>query len=426
MTLSSPLLAAVPLVAGLMGPALIGATPEPPSRPGRPPAAPAPSPARTPSTGLPSGGPAEPRSGDRGGAVVEHVAARVPADRSRVLGYWTRERMARALPINLLDGVPRGGLLGGGSRGGLLGGVTGRSGLSTAPGLSHGALKLLPRRPPPPARPASAAPESRTADAPVGRAADAPESRTAGAPEGRVAERRHQSARPQLITAGSRWTTGGAVTRTTGRVFMTLRGVDFVCSAGTVRSANRDVVVTAGHCVKDGTGPWAENWTFVPGYREGGGEPFGRYAARRMFVAGPWSRSADDDYDVGMVALTTWADRHVTDAVGAQEIAFNTGRGGQAFGFGYPADPPYTGEHLVYCAGKLRNDPHGQTRDQGLGCDMTAGSSGGPWLSGFDHATGWGTMTSLSSFKYSDDRRTMYGPYFGDTIKTLFTTAERA
>ncbi|MEV0147600.1 MULTISPECIES: hypothetical protein [unclassified Nonomuraea] len=397
MTLSSPLLAAVPLVAGLMGPALIGATPEPPSRPGRPPAAPAPSPARTPSTGLPSGGPAEPRSGDRGGAVVEHVAARMPADQRRVLGYWTRERMARALPINLLDGVPSGGLLGG---------VTGRSGLSTAPGLSHGALKLLP----PPARPALGAPGGRAA----------------GAPGGRAAERRHQSARPQLITAGSRWTTGGAVTRTTGRVFMTLRGVDFVCSAGTVRSANRDVVVTAGHCVKDGTGPWAENWTFVPGYRQGGGEPFGRYAARRMFVAGPWSRSADDDYDVGMVALTTWANRHVTDAVGAQEIAFNTGRGGQAFGFGYPADPPYTGEHLVYCAGKLRNDPHGQTRDQGLGCDMTAGSSGGPWLSGFDHATGWGTMTSLSSFKYSDDRRTMYGPYFGDTIKTLFTTAERA
>ncbi|MBN6053060.1 hypothetical protein JYK22_14065 [Nonomuraea sp. RK-328] len=354
---------------------------------------------------------------------MEHVAARRPADHARVLGYWTRERMARALPIDLLDGV---------SRGGLLGGVTGRSGLTTAPGLSNGALKLLPRpraeagTGPRPGAESGTGPRSRAEPVTGGHGAE----RRAGAVERHAGtgtvERRHQSARPQFITAGSRWTTGGAVTRTTGRVFMTLRGVDFVCSAGTVRSANRDVVVTAGHCVKDGAGPWAENWTFVPGYREGGGEPFGRYAARRMFVAGPWSRSADDDYDVGMVALTTWAGRHVTDTVGAQEIAFNSGRGGQAFGFGYPADPPYTGEHLVYCAGKLRDDPHGQTRDQGLGCDMTAGSSGGPWLSGFDHATGWGTMTSLSSFKYSDDRRTMYGPYFGDTIRTLYTTAERA
>ncbi|GAA2321023.1 hypothetical protein GCM10010149_87530 [Nonomuraea roseoviolacea subsp. roseoviolacea] len=447
MTLSSPLLAAVPLVAGLMGPALIGATPDPARHPGRPPAAPAPAPSSsgTPSTArTPSAG----RAGARPGAVVEHVAARRPADHARVLGYWTRERMARALPIDLLDGVSRGGLLGGSphggplggsSRGGPLGGVTGRSGLTTAPGLSHGALKLLPR--PHAATGTGGHGAERhaggverhtitgAAERPAGTGAAEHPTGTGAAERSagtRAVERRHQSARPQIVTAGSRWTTGGAVTRTTGRVFMTLRGVDFVCSAGTVRSANRDVVVTAGHCVKDGTGPWAENWTFVPGYREGGAEPYGRYAARRMFVAGPWSRSADDDYDVGMVALTTWADRHVTDAVGAQEIAFNTGRGGQAFGFGYPADPPYTGEHLVYCAGKLRDDPHGQTRDQGLGCDMTAGSSGGPWLSGFDHATGWGTMTSLSSFKYSDDRRTMYGPYFGDTIKTLYTAAERA
>uniref|UniRef100_UPI000DE46FD2 trypsin-like serine peptidase n=1 Tax=Nonomuraea lactucae TaxID=2249762 RepID=UPI000DE46FD2 len=248
--------------------------------------------------------------------------------------------------------------------------------------------------------------------------------RRAAAPQRQASGRR--PATPQRTTYGSRWMTGGAVTRTTGRVFMTLKGVDFVCSASTVKSANRDVVVTAGHCVKDGAGQWADNWTFVPGYREGGGHPFGRYAARRMFVAGPWARSADDSYDVGMVALTTWSGRHVADVAGTQDIAFNPARGGHAFGFGFPADPPYNGEHLVYCAGRLRDDPHGETRDQGLGCDMTAGSSGGPWLSGFDHATGTGTLTSLSSFKYSDDHRTMYGPYFGDAVKALFGAAERA
>ncbi|GAA3136749.1 peptidase [Nonomuraea salmonea] len=233
-------------------------------------------------------------------------------------------------------------------------------------------------------------------------------------------------AKPATSTVGSRWITGGQVARTTGRVFLTVAGADFVCSASTVKSANRDVVVTAGHCVKDGSGEWAANWTFVPGYDTAHEHPYGQYTARRMFVAGPWSRSGDDNYDVGMVALATSRGRHVTDVVGAQSIAFNTGRGGQAFGFGYPADPPYDGSHLVYCAGRLKNDPHGQTRDQGLGCDMTAGASGGPWMTSFDTATGRGTITSLSSFKYSDDHRTMYGPYFGDTIKSLFRTAERA
>ncbi|WP_433253666.1 trypsin-like serine peptidase [Streptosporangium sp. CA-135522] len=230
---------------------------------------------------------------------------------------------------------------------------------------------------------------------------------------------RRQAAR----TGGARWTAGGAVTRTTGRVFLTLGGLDFVCSASSVKSANRDLVVTAGHCVKDGTGAWADNWTFVPGY-DRGGQPYGQFAARRMFVAGPWSRSADDSYDIGMVALNARGGRHLEEVVGGQDIAFDAPRGRPAHSFGFPAEPPYDGEHLIYCAGPVHPDPHDQTGDQGMRCDMTAGSSGGPWLSGFDAVTGRGAITSVSSFKYSDDRATMYGPYFGGTARELYTTAE--
>ncbi|WP_043635953.1 trypsin-like serine peptidase [Nonomuraea candida] len=361
MTLSTPLLAAAPLLAGLIGPALLGAVPV--RQQADPPAvAPAPHVRRL--------------------DVVEHVAARTGADQQRVLAYWTPERMARAVPLDLPGLVKTGGRL--------LDGVAGRDGVRATPDLSGG--KALLSIPP----------------------------RLTGSP-------RHLSAgRPRTSTVGSRWITGGLVARTTGRVFLTVAGNDFVCSASTIRSANKDVVVTAGHCVKDGVGEWAANWTFVPGYGTNGPHPYGQYTARRMFVTGPWSRSGDDNYDVGMVALATSRGRHVADVVGTQEIAFNARRGGQAFGFGYPADPPYDGGHLVYCAGRLKKDPHGQTRDQGLGCDMTAGSSGGPWMTSFDTTTGKGTITSLSSFKYSDDKRTMYGPYFGDSVKALFETAQKA
>ncbi|MEQ4718081.1 hypothetical protein [Nonomuraea sp. B19D2] len=362
MTLSTPLLAAAPLLAGLIGPALLGGAP------GRQQAdQPAPRAVRT--------------------EIVEHVAARTADEQRRVLDYWTPERMAKALPISLLDIVTDGA--------GLLSDLTGRTGVRAAPDLSGGRVS--------------------------------PHASREALNLGPSGPRRHQAAaRPQTNTAGSRWMTGGAVARTTGRVFLTVSGADFVCSASTVRSANRDVVITAGHCVKDGAGEWAANWTFVPGYGTGGLRPYGQYAARRMFVAGPWSRSGDDNYDVGMVALATSGGRHVADVVGTQEIAFNTARGGQAFGFGYPADPPYDGSHLVYCAGRMKADPYGESRDQGLACDMTAGSSGGPWMTTFDPASGRGTITSLSSFKYSDDHRTMYGPYFGDTVKTLFDTVEHA
>ncbi|MFC6084390.1 trypsin-like serine peptidase [Sphaerisporangium aureirubrum] len=242
-------------------------------------------------------------------------------------------------------------------------------------------------------------------------------------PRPKLLPMRSRAARP--ATRGSRWAAGGAVSRTTGRVFLTMRGTDYVCSAGVVRSRNMDVVVTAGHCVKDGAGPWAENWTFVPGY-EAGHRPFGAFTARRMFVPEPWSARGDDSYDLAMVAVAPAAGRHLTQVVGGQDIAFNRPRGARAFGFGFPADPPYDGEHLVYCAGAPHGDPHRQTHDQGIRCDLTAGSSGGPWLSSFDPATGRGVVTSVSSFKYSDDATTMYGPYFGDQARRLFEVAQNA
>ncbi|MFI6800926.1 trypsin-like serine peptidase [Streptosporangium canum] len=307
--------------------------------------------------------------------VVERVAARGTPDQRHVLDYWTPRRMAAAVPIDLL----------------------GTAGMFGKPGV--------------PLRQ---------------RAARTTGTRwNAGGSVTRTAGTRWNAGGSVTRTAGTRWNAGGSVTRTTGRVFLTLGGLDFVCSASSVRSTNKDLVVTAGHCVKDGTGAWADNWTFVPGY-DRGRRPYGQFTARRMFVAGPWSRSADDSYDIGMVALNHRGGRHLGEVVGGQGIAFGTARGRQTHGFGFPAEPPYDGEHLVYCAGPVRDDPHGQTDDQGMRCDMTAGSSGGPWLSGFDVATGRGTITSVSSFKYSDDRGTMYGPYFGDVARELYTAAERS
>ncbi|WP_405140526.1 hypothetical protein OG589_26565 [Sphaerisporangium sp. NBC_01403] len=328
--------------------------------------------------------------------VVQHVAARTVAEQRRVLGYWTAGRMARALP------------------GGALGSVT------KVAELASGVLPLRVTA----TRGSTVAPSS-TASSGSTVAPVPPPSSAGRAPSAVRASSASGASAPGMNTSGARWAAGGAVKRTTGRVFLTLRGVDYVCSASAVRSRNQDVVVTAGHCAKDGSGTWAENWTFVPAY-EPGRQPYGVFTARRMFVPEPWSESGDDSYDLGMVAVNPSGGSHLNEAVGGQEIGFNVPRGGRAFGFGFPADPPYDGRRLIYCAGDLHHDPHSQTRDQGMRCDLTAGSSGGPWLSSFDPATGQGVLTSVSSFKYSDDDGTMYGPYFGDQAKRLFDTAQRA
>ncbi|WP_248960414.1 trypsin-like serine peptidase [Sphaerisporangium perillae] len=371
MTPILPLVAAVSLVAGLVGTAPAASTRVVPPAGSRPPA--------TSSSPVTSAG------------VVQHVAALTGAEQRRVLDYWTPRRMGRALPGGLLGSVAKIGRLGSGAL----------------------PLGIAAARPPSPAPARPAAPPREYPASPATATPSAPAAAQSGA------------SAPSVNTSGARWAAGGTVTRTTGRVFLTLRGVDYVCSAGAVRSRNLDVVITAGHCVKDGAGAWAENWTFVPGY-DTGSHPYGVFTARRMFVPEPWSRHADDSHDLAMIAVNPSGGRHLGEAVGGQQIKFDVPRGTRAFGFGFPADPPYDGEHLVYCSGAMHGDPHGQTRDQGMRCDLTAGSSGGPWLSSFDPATGEGVVTSVSSFKYSDDPGTMYGPYFGDQARHLFEAAQRA
>ncbi|WP_159940805.1 MULTISPECIES: serine protease [unclassified Nocardiopsis] len=238
-----------------------------------------------------------------------------------------------------------------------------------------------------------------------------------------------RQAAPRPDSSGERWTAGGLVTRTTGKVYLTMDGRDFTCSASVVDAANRSTLVTAGHCAKDGRGSWARNWTFVPGHADGK-SPYGRYTARDLLVAPQWSGRADDSYDFAMVVVNTDGGKAVQDRVGSQRIAFDTWteervrQGTQVYTFGYPAASPYNGKHLYYCSGRTKADAGG-TSANGVRCSMTQGSSGGPWFTGFDTATGRGTISSVVSFKYANDRRTQYGPRFGQEARDLYQNAAR-
>ena len=260
-----------------------------------------------------------------------------------------------------------------------------------------------------------------------------PARRHAGPPRGRRRSGHdpgHRAASPRrgaegVESPGAPWTFRGAVRATTGKVFFTIDGGDYVCSAGTVTGANHDLVVTAGHCAQDATGAWAHNWIYVPGYDQGS-RPYGAFTARHVFVPDTWSRTRRRELRRRAGRAGQGGGRHVTDVVGAQGIAFDQPRGALVYGFGYPAGGRYDGERLTYCSGRTYPDTHRITHDEGLRCDMTEGSSGGPWLTRFDAGTGTGVVTSVSSFKYADDPATMYGPYFGAAVRRVYDTAQRS
>jgi V8-like Glu-specific endopeptidase len=248
---------------------------------------------------------------------------------------------------------------------------------------------------------------------------------------------------------GQRWVHGGAVDQALGKVYFTLGKTDYVCSGTVVRAphattAHADVVLTAAHCVSDGAGHWATNWTFVPDYRNGS-QPYGAYTARKFFVDPRWA-TGREQYDVAFVqvnppTLNTYLGpprtasaartRPVTRALPAGlPVAFAARsaavRLARAYVFGYPAEPPFSGEYPNYCAGLVRVTATADAADAANArtrCGMTAGDSGGPWLARFLPRSGAGVIVGVSTFKLSTDLRVLYGTVLGPAARRLYLAA---
>ncbi|TMR91252.1 trypsin-like serine peptidase [Nonomuraea basaltis] len=222
-------------------------------------------------------------------------------------------------------------------------------------------------------------------------------------------------------SGGEPWTGGGAVVKTTGRIFFTTQGRNASCSGSAVTSANKSVVMTAGHCVKL-NGAFHTNWVFVPGYDKGS-RPFGTWAATKLLTTPQWNAREDVNFDVAAAVVAPLEGRTLVDAVGGQGLAFNQQRRQQMYAFGYPAAAPYDGSKLVYCSGRAFDD-FLVSNDLGLTCNMTGGSSGGPWMLNFNESTGLGTVNSVNSFKYSFSPNWMFGPYFGNEAQAVYQAAQ--
>ena len=86
--------------------------------------------------------------------------------------------------------------------------------------------------------------------------------------------------------------------------------------------------------------------------------------------------------------------------------------------FGYPAAGKYKGKDLTYCKGTLVDDPYG-ANTWGMACNMTGGSSGGPWLADTTNpGTIAGRVASLNSYGYTG-LTYMFGPKFTADTATI-------
>ena len=231
------------------------------------------------------------------------------------------------------------------------------------------------------------------------------------------------------MAVGTAWNGSADAVKRVGRLYFTQGRADYECSASSVQAPAGDVVVTAGHCLTE-NGVASTNVVFVPGLK-GASKPYGTWSVTRTFTTTQWrdgnqNTAAALNYDVGFAVVADRGGKSLAADVGSFGIAFTPDLDPVTV-FGYPGrGATADGTTLQFCAGDRFTDTTGgndPTTDRATRCAMAGGSSGGPWLTGFDPATGAGTVTSVVSFSYDRAPDVLYGPLFGDVVQAVYREA---
>lgn len=208
--------------------------------------------------------------------------------------------------------------------------------------------------------------------------------------------------------------------RTIGKVFFTEGSQNFVCSGSSIGGRK---VLTAGHCVSDGSGNFHTNWAFAPAYRDGN-RPYGTWAAYKLCTFTAWHNSGEWCRDVGVAVVRDKNGRMLSQRVGWLGFAWNLDSEHMHWNlFGYPAEGAnFNGERMIQCEASFARwtaawwDQDCVPLPQCVGCDMTGGCSGGPWIRHFKPGVVGATnyANSVNSTFYLDNRVAggLCGPYF--------------
>lgn len=208
---------------------------------------------------------------------------------------------------------------------------------------------------------------------------------------------------------------------TMGVLFFEIPGYgDYRCSGGV---AYNRVIWTTGHCIFTPGIGWHRDVQFVPAYRNGS-RPFGTFYMFDMATLTPWATEGNIAYDVGMVAVRDNSGRSIGATVGYLGSAFNVMPWRLLYNaFGYPSNLGNNGRYLMSCVGDrwLRESRNGPD-PVAVPCDMTFGSSGGPWLMNFYpfRSGAYNQVVGINSYGY-DGQDLMYSPYFSDGASRLYS-----
>jgi hypothetical protein len=190
-----------------------------------------------------------------------------------------------------------------------------------------------------------------------------------------------------------------------------------ICSAAVVDSPTGNLVVTAAHCI-DGS-RFATNVDYVPDYG-GGRAPYGVWPVRAFTVPAGWQKDHDSKLDLAFLTVAAVRGRQVQAVTGGLAIGFDLAYDQRIEAVAYndhESDP-------VRCATRSFLADMGQL--EFLCNGFFDGTSGAPWIAGYNPRTGTGTLVGVLGGYYDGGVYdwASYSPYLGSALRTVYQQAE--
>lgn len=171
--------------------------------------------------------------------------------------------------------------------------------------------------------------------------------------------------------------------RAVGKLYFNTPSGGSSCTASVFSPNN--VAVTAAHCCHSRSA-WYSGWVFAPSLRGTALPPYGTFSASRATILTGWITLGSRFYDVCVLNLrNNSVGRPVTFYTGWLGRSWNQPVVGHDHSWGYPGN--FGGSiYRGICSAETYASPAGScggTSTQNMGCAMTYGASGGPWMRGF-------------------------------------------
>lgn len=196
----------------------------------------------------------------------------------------------------------------------------------------------------------------------------------------------------------------------TGKFFFTFNGESYSCTAN---SLDKNIIITAGHCVSDGRGSFFKDFMFCPQYYLGECRK-GKYPGNKVVTTDEWHRNfyLAKDYSFIKVGKNE-RNEELSMNVKPLKLVINLPRDQHCIALGYPSNIGGS-EKMVQSIGK-QSLGHSDFKPPTVRFPsmMTFGSSGGCW------SLNNSFINSIVSYGSSRDPNHFYGPYFDQDVEKL-------